>query len=242
MKNILVIIDNRVQYDRMQKIILQKNRNDLNFEFKHSSIKTAIWDHEDFLNKDSIINVNDHKEEIIKNYDLVISVHCYQFFPKRIVDNIRSINIHPGYNPINRGWYPQVFAIVNNLEIGATIHEMDEKLDNGPIICRMLVEKYPWDTSLDIYNRVLEAEMQLFYTYFDQIFDNTYEKIVPEGRGNFYSKKDFYKLCEINLNENATYGQVINRLRALTHGEYQNAFFQEDGKKIFLNLTLTPDE
>jgi methionyl-tRNA formyltransferase len=104
------------------------------------------------------------KTEIIDSFDLVIFVHCFQLFPKTMVNAVRCVNIHPGYNPINRGWYPQVFAIVNDLPIGATIHEMDEKLDNGPIIVRELVEKYARDTSLTIFLMILKTQNTIIPT------------------------------------------------------------------------------
>jgi len=165
MKNVLVVIDNILQYDRIKEIT-DKRKNIANFTFKHSIVKSAIWEHPDFKNQtNSTVNVKKQLDEIIGSFDLVISIHCFQFFPKKLVKGVRCINIHPGFNPINRGWYPQVFAIINNLPIGATIHEMDEKLDNGPIIYREQVEKYPWDTSLTIYNRVLEKEIEVLYHF-----------------------------------------------------------------------------
>ena len=244
MKSILVIIDNTWQYDKIKVIIKEKSRNDLSFDFWHSNVPTEIWEHPDFKNQKKVLEVKEKTDWILENFDMVVSVHCYQFFPAKLVNNIKCINIHPGYNPINRGWYPQVFAIINNLSIGATIHEMDEKLDNGPIICRRLVDKFPWDTSLSIYNRVLDTEMELLYDNFDSIFNNTYTVIKPEIGGNFFSKKDFNDLLEIDLDTKDTYRNVLNRLRALTHGIYKNAYFidSETGKKIYLNLLLTPED
>ncbi len=67
-------------------------------------------------------------------YILFISLHCKQIFPQRLTDNYRCINIHPGYNPYNRGWFPQVFSILNKNTAGVTIHEIDQELDHGPII------------------------------------------------------------------------------------------------------------
>ena len=240
MRRILVVIDNKRQYEKIQLIIKEKSGNDLSFDFWHSNVHTDIWEHPDFKNQNKVVDVKEETDWIVENYDLVISVHCYQFFPANLVNNIRCINIHPGYNPINRGWYPQVFAIINDLPIGATIHEMDEKLDNGPIICRKFVKKYPWDTSLSIYDRVLDAEMELFHGNFYEIFDNSYTPEKPEKGGNFFSKKDFYNHCEINLNEIVTFKDAIDRLRALTHGDYNNAFFkvEKSNEKIYLHLNL----
>lgn len=238
---VLIIIDNVIQYDRILKVINNFNLKDVDFDFRHSSVKSAIWEHPDFKNQvHKIIDVKNDLQTIINQFDLVISVHCFQMFPKELVSTVRCINIHPGYNPINRGWYPQVFAIVNHLPIGATIHEMDEKLDNGSIIAREFVEIYSWDTSETIYNRVLEKEIELFNSNFTSIILNKYKLISPESEGNLFLKKDFNKLCEIDLNECTTYGDCIDRLRALSHGDYLNAYFIDEitGKKVFLKLDL----
>ncbi len=243
MKRILVIIDNLRQYEKILFLINKKNRNNLSFDFYHSNVPTEIWDHPDFKNKNKILDVNEKSDWILENFQMVVSVHCYQFFPSKLVNEILCINIHPGYNPVNRGWYPQVFAIINDLSIGATIHEMDEKLDNGPIICRKFVEKFPWDTSLTLYNRVLDAEMQLLEENFDSIFEDKYYTETPESGGNFFSKRDFKELLEINMDETDTYRNILNRLRALTHGSYKNVFFTdpESGKKVYVNLSLIPE-
>lgn len=237
---VLVIIDNIIQYDRIKNLILLKKYKDVEFEYRHSVVKSEIWDHVDFKGKNKSISVVSDIDWIISNFNLVLSVHCLQFFPKQLVQAVRCINVHPGYNPINRGWYPQVFAIINNLQIGATIHEMDEKLDNGPIIGRKFVEKYDWDTSLTIYNRVLETEIELLEEYIDQIIDKSYKTILPESKGNFYSKKDFNNLCEIDLNQNGTYRDFYNHLRALTHGNYLNAYFIEEKtkEKIYIKIEI----
>jgi methionyl-tRNA formyltransferase len=243
MNKVLVVIDNIFQYEKIKKIVLSKNLQDF-FDFRHSIVKSAIWDHIDFQNKkDSIIDVNNCIEYIVKNYYLVLSVHCFQFFPKELVTRVKCINVHPGYNPINRGWYPQVFSIIYNLPIGATIHEMDEKLDNGPIIDRKFVEKYLWDTSITIYNRVLDAEIELFEKNFDAIISNSYDKIIPENRGNMFRKSDFMKLCEIDLEQVGTFKSFYDKLRALSHGEYKNAYFIDDEtqKKVFIKIDIEVD-
>lgn len=240
--NVLIVIDNLVQYERIKSIVEKESTVDNQFDFRHSIVRSAIWDHKDFINKDSsIIDINKDIDFIIKKYELVISVHCFQFFPKKLISNVRCINVHPGYNPINRGWYPQVFSIIHDLPIGATIHEMDEKLDHGLIIAREFVEKYSWDTSLSLYNRVLEMEIELFEKNLKNILDKSYKPKEPEGEGNLFSKSDFNLLLELDLNRKGTFRDFYNYLRAVTHGDYKNAFFVDEktGKKIFLKLDIS---
>ena len=239
---VLFVIDNVTQYERLKSLLASKARTDIQYTFKHSIVKSTIWGHEDFKNRsDAVIDVKKDIEYIKSNYQLVISVHCFQFFPKELVKTVRCVNVHPGYNPINRGWYPQVFAIIHDLPIGATVHEMDEKLNNGPIIARELVDKYVWDTSESLYNRVLEKEISLFDRYFEQILDGSYQSIIPEGKGNMFKKGDFKNLCELEMEKIGTFREFFNRLRALSHGSYNNAFFidNDTGKKIYLKLAIS---
>lgn len=240
MKKILFIIDNVFQYEKIKDLIERKNIKNINYYFRHSNIKSAIWDHKDFVGVDNKIDVKSDLQWIIANFDIVFSIHCYQFFPKELVNKITCVNIHPGYNPINRGWYPQVFSIINNLKIGATIHIMDDKLDNGPIISRKFVNKYDWDTSFTLYNRVLDLEIELLENNFESIIEGKYEVQLPESKGNFFSKADFNDLCEIDMKRVGTFQEFYDQLRALTHGDYKNAYFisKESGEKIYFSINI----
>ena len=72
---------------------------------------------------------------------------------------------------------------------------------------------------------------------------DNYKSFEPENEGNLFVKKDFNKLCNINLNEKTTMRNAINKLRALTHGEFKNAYFlDQNGKKIFISIDLTYEE
>jgi methionyl-tRNA formyltransferase len=241
-KKILVITDNATQYVRFKALMEHKKLfGKLEIDYKHSVNETAMHHLPEFMGGHAIVDVNKQLDEILQTYDLAISIHCYQFFPARLVNGIKCINVHPGFNPVNRGWYPQVFAIVNGLEVGATIHEMDEKLDNGNIIDRKKVTINSWDTSLSVYNRVLDAEIELLDANIEKIFDNAYQTIVPESSGNFFSKRSFSSLCQINMDEQVTFKSAIDRLRALSHGEYKNAWYidKETGKKVFVSINLS---
>jgi hypothetical protein len=48
-------------------------------------------------------------------------------------------------------------------------------------------------------------------------------------------------LCELDLDEKLTALQFINRLRALSHGDFKNAYFTnpENGEKIYININLS---
>lgn len=235
---ILVITDNPYLELKFREIISQKDYNKFNFSFAVSPFS----DLNDFESstKQYDLKIKEHIQIIIHSYDLVFSLHCKQFFPPELILNVKCINIHPGYNPLNRGWYPQVFSIIHDLPIGATIHEIDNKLDHGPIIDREFVQKYIYDTSESLYNRVLDMEIQLLKKNLLPILKNDYSILIPEEEGNLFLKKDFNNLLEIDLNKEYKAIDLINILRALTHGKYSNAFYynKSNGRKIFISINL----
>ena len=188
------------------------------------------------------LNVKQDWTTLVGRYSLIVSAHCKQLFPSGMVQQIRCVNVHPGLNPYNRGWFPQVFSILNKLPLGATIHVIDAELDHGPIIVQKQVPLYEYDTSLTAYNRVLGAELELLDEHLEAIVSGNYSSTEPAEQGNLNLKKDFNKLLAIDRNEQLTFGEAIDRLRALTHGSYHNAYFIDaSGTKIYVNLILTPE-
>lgn len=245
-KDVLVISDNLSLCKRFIEIIERKKISNCLFTFSISPFSNK----EDFniLNGESIkvfdLKSHEHIEFIKSNYDLVFSIHCKQIFPVELINYLKCINIHPGFNPINRGWYPQVFSIINKTPIGATIHEIDKELDHGFIIDREQVDKTSFDTSGTLYNKIIDKEIELLENNIEKIIYNNYEVIEPESEGNLFLKKDFNKLLELDLNEQVSVGNLIDRLRALTHGDFRNAYFVDPNsqKKIFVNIELTPED
>lgn len=187
------------------------------------------------------LNVRSSAPTIISTYGLVLSIHCKQLFPSELVKGIRCVNVHPGLNPYNRGWFPQVFSIINGLPSGVTIHEIDEELDHGPIIAQREYTIQSWDTSGSAYARVMALERELVLKHFIAIRDRTYKAAAPQEEGSINYRKDFEELKQIDLRQQGTFGEFINRLRALTHDKFRNAYFiDKSGTKIFVRITLEP--
>jgi dTDP-4-amino-4,6-dideoxyglucose formyltransferase len=187
------------------------------------------------------LKVKDAVDRIIADYGLVVSIHCTQMFPPRLVEGVRCINVHPGLNPYNRGWYPQVFSLINGLPCGVTIHEIDNELDHGPIIVQQAYEVKPWDTSGSVYAELMRIERALVEKHFGWIRD-TPRMTSQTPEGNINCKRDFEALRQIDLSDPTTMGGAINRLRALTHGSFKNAYFlTDDGRRVFVRIVLEPE-
>ncbi len=235
---ILVISDNAFLITAFNELI--SGFNVLTVDYACSKVNVDLLNEPSLPVKIAVVEIKKEYEAIIGKYDLIFSLHCKQLFPAELVCRVKCINIHPGYNPYNRGWFPQVFSIINKLPAGATIHEIDALLDHGPIIARKQVHTFSWDTSIDIYNRVQQLEVGLLKENLEKILQGSYSVFQPEEEGNINLKKDFNTLCQLNLDESVTMGQAIDKLRALTHGKYPNAYFTdaETGRKVFVKIFL----
>jgi dTDP-4-amino-4,6-dideoxyglucose formyltransferase len=242
MKRILVITDNDFLLKKFKDLVeMHKDFSGFNYVFSYAYSPTNDLFISQYQSVDWIrpLSVKNEVDYLVNQFDVIFSLHCKQLFPTRLVKSVRCINIHPGLNPFNRGWFPQVFSIINGLPCGVTIHEIDEYLDHGPIIAQQEVKIEKWDTSLTAYDRLLNAEIELLDRNIHKIISGAYKTFLV-AEGNLNLKKDFNQLCKIELDQVDSFLNHLNRLRALTHGNYSNAYFEDEhGSKIFVKIELT---
>ena len=75
--------------------------------------------------------------------DLLISISCPQIIPKSVRDRFPAgcINVHGAPLPKYRGLMPAFWMLLNNESKGAaTVHILDEKLDDGDILLQVPVQ------------------------------------------------------------------------------------------------------
>lgn len=235
---VCVIVDHKYLYQEFVELTRTNALKNITFEFYYSPDNERIAS---ACQSDSFqpLNLREKDELFFSQYDLFLSLHSSQLFPAELVCNHTCINVHPGYNPYNRGVYPQVFSIINKQPAGVTIHRMDKELDHGPILFQERVEIYETDTSFDVYQRIQKLEVTMLRKYMPLILKGEYKETPMSEKGMIHSKKEFFNLCKIDRNKKATYGEVIDFLRAMTFNGYQNAYFiTETGEKIYPKIIL----
>ena len=82
----------------------------------------------------------------------------------------RYTNIHPSYLPDLKGIDPVLGSIKFSRDGGATCHEINERIDDGPIISRI---KIPFTKDLDVtvlYQLSFVAEKEVFNEAFKNNF------------------------------------------------------------------------
>lgn len=172
---VCVVTDNVYIYKEFIKIISLDIYKCCSFDF-YSSDEMSV-DNE--YSKPKIIDLKEKDERFYANYDLFLSLHSKQIFPKKLVDNHICINIHPGYNPYNRGWYPHVFSMINKMPAGVTIHRMDAELDHGSVLFQREIKIEDSDVSSDVYKKLQKLEVLMLKEYLPVIF---------AGGGRIYRK------------------------------------------------------
>jgi len=200
--------------------------------FKAFDIFNKHLDDFQFVHSDIIDLAKDY-DDLVK-YDLIFSYHNKKIFPPNLVKNVRCINVHPGYNPYNRGLFPHVWSILNGLPAGVTIHEMDEKIDHGKILARQQVPVYDYDTSESLYDRIIEAEFKLLDENLPSILDGKLKGFEPTEPSNFNNGSKYYDLCNIDPDRVGTFREFYDLLRALSHEGYLNA--KMGNKHLKLNI------
>lgn len=234
--NIFILTDNKFWY-RKAKAIFAETEHNVSYFCSPKGVSLFKKEIED--GGIGSIDVKKDTQYLIENFVLGFSCHCKQIFPKSLVESVRCINIHPGLNPHNRGWFPQVFSILNNKPIGATIHAMDSEVDHGDILYQKEVKVFDWDTSKSIYDRVLEAEFTLFEENIKDLISGVCKHSKMSNEGNYNSINDYKALLEIDMEKTVTMREAIDYLRAMTHPPYKNAYFlTEKGEKVFVAIDI----
>jgi methionyl-tRNA formyltransferase len=191
----------------------------------------------------SSLDLKSDYKKVLHGFDIGFSCHCKQIFPEELVEKVKCFNFHPGLNPYNRGWFPQVFSIINGLPVGATIHQMDKEIDHGLIVAQKEVKLTEFDTSQSVYNRIMETEFNLFDKFVDKIITGKFESCLPKGEGNYNSISDFKNLCEIDLDKKTTFREAINYLRAMSFNGYDNAYYYDSaGRKVYVSININLDD
>jgi len=177
--------------------------------------------------------------------DLVLSAGFRHKIPPEYLEVPERgvINVHGSYLPYNRGANTDVWAIIEDEPAGVTVHYMTEELDAGPIIAQREVEVYPDDTAKTVADRHTTAGFELFKDIWPAIRqDEVSAREQDHDAATAHVKQEFVDLWELNLDETVRCGDLIDRLRALTHPPYKNAYFTENGKRYYVEVEITDED
>ena len=125
-----------------------------------------------------------------------LSVHYQRIVPRPLIDAYEGLwNLHPGLLPYGRGMYPVFWALWEGTPAGATLHELVEALDAGPVTAAIEVPVRPDDTGGSLHARVQDAEKALFDAFWPRIVAGEPLPAAPQpAGGSSHTRAEFFAL------------------------------------------------
>ncbi|HEX2410088.1 MAG TPA: formyltransferase family protein [Solirubrobacteraceae bacterium] len=125
-----------------------------------------------------------------------LSVHYQRIVPARLIDRYDGLwNLHPGLLPWGRGMFPVFWALWEDTPAGASLHELVEALDAGPVVAQERVEARADDTGGSLHARVQAAEKRLFDAYWPRVVAGDQLPATPQaGTGSSHTRAEFLAL------------------------------------------------
>jgi methionyl-tRNA formyltransferase len=168
------------------------------------------------------VQSGDNNIEALHCSDAALSIHYPRILkPAHLARYRKAYNLHPGYLPWGRGFYPIFWALWEQTPAGATLHEMSAGVDQGPIVAQTQVAYSADDTGGTLFQRVREAEKALFLEYWAQLVAGHNLATFPQcAGGSYHSRKDFLAIKTACDWENMSSIDLVRLIRCLTFPGY----------------------
>lgn len=125
------------------KIIFSSHKNAENREvIENLLLRYASSRLVNIYSRDCLFKINKEKK-----YDLLVSDRTEFIFPHNALKNIGiSFNTHPSMLPIHKGSQPIFWATLFNDPLGISIHQINEKIDQGDILYQKHIDYHEHDS------------------------------------------------------------------------------------------------
>ncbi|WP_052941469.1 methionyl-tRNA formyltransferase [Chromobacterium subtsugae] len=176
-----------------------------------------------------------------QDFDAIVTVYWPWLLSKEVFSaSPITVNFHPAMLPINRGWFPHVHSLIDGSKTGVTLHKIEDGADTGAIWAQKEVPIAALDTAKDIYDKLQFEIVELFKQKWPDIKQG---KITPtlqdESQAVYHAKKEIEELDHIDLNQSYLAKDLINKLKARTFGNRGFAYYEENGEKIYVKISLS---
>ena len=166
------------------------------------------------------------------NPDVIVVVAFGQIIPKEILHMPKygCINVHASLLPAYRGAAPIQWAVINgDKESGVTIMRMDEGVDTGDMINKVIVPLNEKETGGSLFDRLSESGAKLLVETLPMLEDGSavFEK-QPEESTTTYAAMISKKMGELDWAKSAT--ELERLIRGLN--PWPSAFSHLNGKTL----------
>lgn len=143
-----------------------------------------------------------HTEEDIKleyieknNFEFLISFGYRRLIKSEILKLFKknAINLHISFLPWNKGADPNLWSFLDATPTGVSIHIINEKIDEGDILCQKYINFNTEDTLESTYQILNEKIIELFKCNWLRILNEEIEPIKQNNIGTYHKKSDKIK-------------------------------------------------
>lgn len=238
---ILMLLLSHVNAD-VEGVVCEKKSVTYNY---HYFVEPCVYDYATERNipifdLDELANTFSERELFLGfsgRYPKILNKNILNLFSKGV------INCHGGPLPKYRGVNISNHVILNNESRSTgTLHYMREGIDTGPIIGRMWFPIEPDDTAYNVFCKTQQSLWDLIQDNIDSILEDRDEGIEQEllitnGESvGYYKKTDLDKYRKVKPDYPTDY--LYRVARAFDFPEHEPAYFEHNGKKIYLTTTL----
>lgn len=174
---------------------------------------------------------NINKKNLIEDYDTLINLWGSRIFTKEDLKYFKkNINIHPSYLPYWRGKNSAYYANLNQIGNGATLHEMDEKIDTPNIYIRKKLDVKYNENGFKTYLKSVKLCLEIYDRNIKDILLNKIKlKKIKYSNKKFrvFMKKEFPKNKTLILKEKGIISRFIRQSLSLD--------FPKNKIKVILN-------
>lgn len=176
--------------------------------------------------------------------DIGLSVLFGYILQPELIDTFPQgiVNLHPALLPWNRGANPNVWSIVDGTPAGVTLHHIDSGVDSGDIVAQRRVPVEPVDTGATLYAKLEGAGMQLLRDTWPAILSGTAPRHPQPAGGTFHRVRDVDQIDPIELDRCYKARELLDILRARTFPPHKGAYFEVDGKRVYVRVELEADK
>lgn len=232
-KKILLLIGNK----NVGSKILKKLKS---YSFLDSEILTS----DKTFNKTGIKFLENKKQFILrlsrkKKFDFLISIYWPWLIPKNLFSKFKnSINFHPSYLPVARGFYPHAHAIIKNLKWGVSLHEISDGIDKGNVWCQKKIKYDKFSSSTSLYKKGETEIVKLFNENFLKILTGKIKSKKQSGKASYFNKDSINKFNEIKLNKSYKLIDLIKLNNARTFKNKSFNFFIYKNEKYNFRILI----
>ena len=258
-RRVIAFVDHEIGYRLLEKIISTQTTSKLELVAVVTTQDNGMmwWPDVSSLCQKNKIPLHEYREPFndtldYVNIDLYFLISWKYIISPVLINHpkLGAINLHYSLLPEYRGVYPVNWAIIEGRKnTGVTYHLVNEKIDDGQIVCQKEISISLGDTARSLQLRLDDLAYELFDEMVDRLRHGSLQPDIfvnhTKTQESYKSRSDFIDSNELDLNREYRAIDLLNLLRGKTFMPDSKNLYVVDsatGKHIFINVCLIVEE